>query len=44
MVIPESRSLSGRILGLRPQNQLDRPQNHPQKEKTATAKTERIKP
>jgi hypothetical protein len=37
MVIPESGSLSGRILGLRPQN-------HPQKEKTANAKTERIKP
>jgi hypothetical protein len=32
------------ILGLRPQNQLDRPQNQLQKEKTATAKTERIKP
>jgi len=36
MVIPESDPLSGRILGLRPQNQL-------QKEKTANAKTERIK-
>jgi hypothetical protein len=32
------------ILGLRPQNQLDRPQNQLQKEKTANAKTERIKP
>jgi hypothetical protein len=44
MVIPESGSLSARILGLRPQNQLDRPQNQLQKEKTANAKTERIKP